>query len=535
MSVSSDSSRSDRLRYLSTWQTGAGIVLLGGLGLLMVQAGLFFPTGKPSRDILWILGITELAFYLWVRVFSQMKFSRQIVTLVLFVSVQACLYGIFRLDGFTGDGRLILAWRWTPTPEQLFDGERSLRRLHSGPNNDAVDLTQTTDWDYPAFRGAHRDGIAATVSFATDWDQTPPKQLWKQAIGRGWSSFAAVGEYCVTQEQRRADEVVVCYEVGTGREVWVHADRARFDEPTGGCGPRATPTIHDGRVYALGATGILNCLSGADGEVVWSVNILDDAGVDNRLFGMAGSPLVVESAVVVSPGGRGSSLAAYDLETGQPAWRGGDAEASYSSPQLARFAIGRRILAFNADGLFVHDSDTGQVTCSYPWVSNPAEKNNVCQPVPLPGTETQPDRIFISSGYDKGSAVFEISSVDGRDSIRKVWGERSLKAKFSSVILHAGYVYGLDGSILTCIDLETGRRQWKAGRYGYGQLIRVGDNLLIQSENGDVALVRASPESHQELVRFPALEGRTWNHPVVAGRHLLVRNDREAACYELPP
>jgi len=143
------------------------------------------------------------------------------------------------------------------------------------------------------------------------------------------------------------------------------------------------------------------------------------------------------------------------------------------------------------------------------------------------------DCIFISSGYGKGSALLEIRRLDGRFSFHKRWGNRNLKAKFSSVVIHEGCVYGLDGSILTCIDLKTGQRHWKAGRYGYGQLILVGSTLIIQLESGEIALVKASPHSHQELARFGALDGRTWNHPVLAGRHLLVRNDREAACYEL--
>ena len=143
------------------------------------------------------------------------------------------------------------------------------------------------------------------------------------------------------------------------------------------------------------------------------------------------------------------------------------------------------------------------------------------------------DRIFISSSYGMGCALFEMRRADSRPSLLKLWGNRNLKAKFSSVVVHDGFVYGLDEATLACIDSSTGERRWRAGRYGYGQLIIVNSVLLIQLESGAVALVNASPESHQELSRFDALSGRTWNQPVLAGRHLLVRNDREAACYEL--
>lgn len=511
------------------------ILLLGVSGLIAVQIGAISPTGKPSRDLLWILGGVELSFYIWVRVFAGLKPIHQIATLVVFVAVQAGLYGMARLEGFTGDGRLILAWRWMPTPEQLFDKEQARRTPLSQHDESQIDLTRTTEWDSPAFRGADRSGKTSANEFATNWDKSPPAFLWRRKIGRGWSSFAVVGDYCVTQEQRHQDEVVVCYSLATGREIWVHRDRARFDEPTGGPGPRATPAIHEGRVYALGATGLLNCLDGSTGDPIWSLDVLADNQVDNRLFGMAGSPLIAGSLVIVSPGGPGSSLAAYDLLSGRLVWKGGDAEASYSSPQLASFAAGESVLSFNAEGLFAHDFATGEVSCSYPWVSNPTEKNNVCQPVPLPaGDERDVDCVFIASGYGKGCALLELRHSDRGCSLEPRWSNRNLKAKFSSVIVHEGFVYGLDGSIMTCIDLQTGEHRWKAGRYGYGQLILVNSLLLVQLESGEVALVEPSPTAHREMTRFEAISGRTWNYPVVSGQRLLVRNDREAACFALP-
>jgi outer membrane protein assembly factor BamB len=534
LTFSTESTRDEKsMSVLRRWYPAVLLISVSLLALYAVQADVVSLTGKPSRDILLLIGATELAFYVWIRVFSSMRLAHQALTLILFVGLQSCAFLMARLDGFTGDGRPILVWRWSPTPEQLFDKSRT-RRASADRDSIAVDLTKTTEWDCPAFRGADRSGRMKPFQVATDWGGLPPKQLWKQPIGRGWSSFAVVGNYCVTQEQRREDEVVVCYELRTGREVWVHRDPARFDETTGGAGPRATPTIHNGFVYTVGATGVLNCLDGGTGKRIWSVDILKDNKIDNRLFGMAGSPLVVGPLVVVSPGGMGSSLAAYDLKSGRAVWKGGDAAASYSSPQLAPFADGHQVLSFNAEGLSVHDPQTGQEACRYPWVSNPSERNNVCQPVPLPdfGRE-RIDCVFISSGYGKGCALLEIRRLNGRLSFHKRWGNRNLKAKFSSVVIHEGCVYGLDGSILTCIDLNSGRRHWKAGRYGYGQLSLVGSTLLIQLESGEIALVNATSQSHQELARFGALDGRTWNHPVLAGRHLLVRNDREAACFEL--
>lgn len=517
------------------WLAPLAVIVIGALSLILIQGGYASITGKPSRDFLIALAITEVLFYLWVRVYSQMPLRLQVLALAVFVGMQACLYFMVRLEGFTGDGRPMWTWRWMPTPQETFLRSQNERALGGTQNRAAIDLTKTTSSDCPGFRGHDRSGHMAAAALSCDWERSPPRQLWKQPVGSGWSSFAVVGDYCLTQEQRGKDEATVCYELRSGREVWSHCDRVRFQEPTSGEGPRATPTIVDGRVYALGATGILNCLAGSTGKRLWSVNVLDDNRVANRIFGMTGSPLVIGSMVIVSSGGRGTSLAAYDANAGEKIWSGGDADASYSSPQLAELCGLRQVLCFNAEGLFAHDLSDGKVLWSVPWVSNPAERNNICQPVVIPGPEgSGADWVLISSGYGRGSALLEVSRTGGQFLVRERWRSQFLKAKFSSVVVHGGHVYGLDNAILTCLELATGQRCWKGGHYGYGQLILVGSLLLVQLESGQVALVDASPKAFRECARFTALDGRTWNHPVVAERYLLVRNDRQAACYELP-
>ena len=509
----------------------AGILILGAVLLCVVQWTEFSFTAKPTRDFLWIIGITELAIYLWVRIDSRISLRAKVTALALLYGVQLIPYFSIRMEGFMGDGRPILAWSWTPGVEQQWKlGER----LETSPQAAVVaDLSTTTEFDYPAFRGHDRTGSVRTVPLARRWSE-PPRQLWRRPVGLGWSSFAVVGDFCVTQEQRGKYETVVCYELHTGREVWTHSDEACFDEITGGQGPRATPTIHDGLVFALGATGILNCLDGKDGRRLWSTNILADNDTDNALFGMSGSPLVLNGLVVVNPGGAAGSLVAYDVETGHRVWSGGTADASYSSPQYADFPERPQFLSFNAEGIAGHDAGSGDVLWSHPWVSHSTERNNVCQPVVLPGDDERPNSVFISSGYGEGCTVLELMEGGDTLKVRERWRNRNLKAKFSSVVRRDGHVYGLDGKILTCVDLETGERCWKAGRFGYGQLVLADDLIIVQAESGDVAMVAASPEQYRELAIFPALDHRTWNHPVVCEDVLLVRNDREAACYRLP-
>jgi outer membrane protein assembly factor BamB len=525
-------SNSKPIDVIRRWAPAVIILVVAILAIYSVQTAMISITGKPSRDVLAIIGLAEFAVYIWVRLYSGLRLSRQVLTLVVFIGLQGCLYAMIRHDGFYGDGRPRWAWRWTPSPEALYDASRMTSSSIAAEESLPIDMTTTAASDYPSFRGRDRRGHVKEVRIETDWQSFPPKLLWRRPIGRGWSSFAVVGEHCVTQEQRGADEAIVCYELRTGTEVWVHRDRTRFDEATGGPGPRATPAIHDGNVYALGATGLLNCLDGATGKRLWSVDVLSDNETANALFGMTGSPLVLDQIVVVSPGGERSSLVAYDLKTGERVWKGGSSVASYSSPAFAILGGREQILNFNGDGLFGHDAGSGKVLWSLPWISNPREQNNVCQPV-VASLEQNANCVLVSSGYGMGSTLLDIRESAGSFSCRERWRSLKLKAKFSSVVVHAGYVFGLDGPILTCLDLRNGKQMWNRGRYGYGQLLLIGSTLLVQLESGEIALVEATPDHHVELARFAALDSRTWNHPVFAGRFLLLRNDREAAVYEL--
>jgi outer membrane protein assembly factor BamB len=243
---------------------------------------------------------------------------------------------------------------------------------------------------------------------------------------------------------------------------------------------------------------------------------------------------VIDSLVIVNPGAPGASLAAYDIDTGDLIWQGGNAGASYSSPQPVLLGGVEQVLDFNADGVTAHDRQTGRVLWNIPWISNPEERNNVCQPVVVPGDADRPDAVFLASGYGVGCGLFDIHhSGDKWDAVER-WHNRNLKAKSSSVVMKDGFVYGLDEAILTCVELSTGKRRWKGGRYNYGQLLLAGDVILVQVESGEVAIVDASPEEFRELGRLEAVSDRTWNHPALAGRFLVVRNDREAACFELP-
>jgi outer membrane protein assembly factor BamB len=379
---------------------------------------------------------------------------------------------------------------------------------------------------WPDFRGPARDGRSAEP-ILTNWPASGLRQLWKQPIGLGYASFVVAGGRAFTIEQRRRQEVVAAYDVETGRELWTNTWDGEFVETMGGDGPRATPTYHDGRLYALGALGEFRCLDAATGRVVWRRNILDDNGASNLEWGMSAAPLIVDDKVIVLPGGRGGrSVAAYDTATGEVIWRALDDRQAYVSPMLVTLAGVPQVLIVSATRAVALEPAAGSLLWEYPWPTG--QGINVAQPVLLGA-----DRVFLSASYGQGAAVFEVRRDGDRLAAHTLWANSRMKNKFTSSLLHEGFLYGLDESILACVDAATGEQKWKGGRYGYGQPLIAGDHLIVLTESGDVVLVKATPDRHEEVARFSAIEGKTWNHPVIANGRLLVRNLREMAAFDI--
>ena len=424
-------------------------------------------------------------------------------------------FGLFRIEGFTGNLLPILKFR-------PLAGER----LSAESTTAKVDIATSPD-DFPQFRGATRDGRVPGVKLARDWLARPPKELWRRPIGTGWSGFAVVGQLAITQEQREGQDMVTAYELSTGAPVWSHAVDGFYDSSLGGEGPRATPTVADGQVFAFGPTGLLRAIELATGKLLWSRQAAEENGGVVPEWGYSGSPLLFGDKVVVSVGGKNNkSLVAYRRDTGEPVWAAGDDAASFSSPLIAEFDGEQQIVIFNKGSVAGHDPATGELLWSSRW--SPAQPN-VSQPIVLGN-----NRLLVSSGYGIGSSLFELQKKDGKWQTRGIWQNNKMKSKFGNPLEVGGKLYGLDDGIYACIDLETGERCWKEGRYGHGQQLLVGNLLLLLSEEGEMVMIDPDPTSLKELGRFPALSGRSWNTIAVSGSKLLVRNHQEAACFELP-
>jgi outer membrane protein assembly factor BamB len=503
-------------------------------------------TWYRNRALIWLFIVllppAGLAL-LWMRRESSLKVK-------LLGSVGAIVFGMVHLHLFWGLGMEMDGSGMRPS--LMFRNsnghDREIERLHRAES--AVDASQAQSAapaapeipvlkreSEPAvaappaywteFRGPGHSGIYAESDIRTDWPSAGLPLLWKRPVGGGYASVVVADGTIFTIEQRRQREVVAAYELASGREKWIHGWDAEFRETLGGDGPRATPLWHEGRIYALGATGEFRCLDARTGGRIWSRNILSDNNADNLPWGMAASPLIVDDKVIVLPGGKGGkSVVAYHRLTGARVWSAFDDKQAYVSPQLATLAGLRQILVVSASRVMGLTLQSGSLLWEYPWITQ--NGINITQPVVI-----SENRFFISAGYDHGAALVEISTTGNAFEARTVWESRRMKNKFSTSVFLGGNLYGFDEAILACIDAATGELKWKGGRYGYGQLLLASGRLIISSENGDVALVAASPEKHEELVRFPAVSGKTWNVPAIAEGRLIVRNAAEMACFNI--
>jgi outer membrane protein assembly factor BamB len=482
----------------------------------------------------------------WAAATRGFPLGRRRASLVAAIMLACGPLTVARTNGITGDAISDFEWRWTPTAEQqlLADATESpspnqpreipaaaplVPAVADIPEKRRVVQVDEKDprAEWPGFRGPERNSVVRGIRIATDWSRTPPVEMWRRPIGPAWSSFAVAGDLLFTQEQRGEDEMVSAYTLKTGEPVWKHRDAARFWESNAGAGPRATPTLSDGRVYTLGGTGILNALDARDGAVIWSRNAASDTGRKIPDWGIASSPLVVGDNVIVATAG---SLAAYDAATGTPRWFGPKDGWGYSSPHLTTIDGVAQVVLVNGPGAIGVAPADGTVLWKHEWGGD-----SIVQPAVIAGGDLL---IGSGSGLADKTGMLRASIARNLDgwTVKERWTSAGLKPYFNDFVVHQGHAFGFDGSILACIDLEDGTRKWKGGRYGHGQLILLPEQnlLIVLAENGEVALVSAAADKFTEVARVPALEGKTWNHPVLVGEVLLVRNGEEMAAFRLP-
>jgi len=463
--------------------------------------------------------VLSLAFVVWAVATCRLSNKLRRVTMVATILVACGAWTLLRSVGISGSGGADFTWRWTETDEERFLAQ--LEEEPVAPPPTAVETKMGADW--PGFRGPNRDSIVRGLCIETDWSTSPPKELWRRPIGPGCSSFAIRGELLYTQEQRGEDEIVSCYYLNTGKPAWIHRDKARFWDSHAGAGPRSTPTLSDGNVYTLGGTGILNVLDARDGSVVWSRNAAADTDTKAPTWGFCGSPLVVGDLVIVSIEG---TLVAYDRATGDPRWSGPDGGNTYSSPHLLTIDGVTQVLLMSNVGATSFAPADGTLLWKLPWSGD----GRIVQPI----VTANGDLLLCAGGLSFCMRRFAVTHGSEGWKTELRWESRGLKPNHNDSIIHEGHVYGFVGPRLGCLDVKDGLRKWRDARYaGFTILLADQDVLLVLSEKGELALVEAVPEKFTELARIQAVEGKTWNHPALAGDVVLVRNAREMVAFRL--
>ncbi|MEM9646082.1 MAG: PQQ-binding-like beta-propeller repeat protein [Planctomycetota bacterium] len=436
---------------------------------------------------------------------------------------------LFRIDGMDASFAFSLVPRWEPTAEAEFLAGLESQASSEESIDGSPPVSEIGAEDWAEFRGPDRDGVVRDVSFATDWEAAPPRELWRRPVGPGWSSLCVVGDWLFTQEQRGEIEVVAAYSSITGAPLWTNETEGRFEASMGGVGPRATPTYRDGRLYVTGGAGLVQCLNANSGESLWNYHLIDDFGSTLPAWGFASSPLVLgELVYVFAGGGEGKGLVALRRESGELVWSAENGSHGYCSPQLSTIDGVEQILISSNVGVTSLNPADGEQLWHHEW--DISQFPRVTQPLVVG------NQVFLGTGYGNGTRRIDVSLQDGKWTEEDQWTAR-LKPYFNDFVHYQGHLYGFDGEIFMSVDVEEGERNWKRGRYGNGQVLLIDEMglLLVISEKGDLILLDADPEEHHEIAKIPSVEGITWNHPVIANGKLFVRNVREMVCYELKP
>ncbi len=521
-----------RVPWRDRWIGLGAFVATGALALPFLH-----PTIKGMAIVVFALPVVATIWAGWLAVTPFLQWPARRAGLIAAFVLAWAYFALLRFDGLDGSMVADIAFRWAPTREDLFLAGIDPSKPKSVPASSSTQAEPLTlePGDWPGFRGPDRDGRLPGVRIATDWKTSPPRELWRHKVGPGWSSFAVVGNRVYTQEQYGEEEAVNCYDALTGGEIWSHRDGERFEEPLAGPGPRATPTFHEGMIYALGAKGRLSCLNAVTGKVIWSRDIKSDTGAKDPpipMWGFSSSPLIAAEIVTVCGGGPDNkSVLGYDAATGEPKWAAGEGQFSYGSTQLSKLGGVEQVLIATDQGLSAFEPASGKIL----WTGGSALKTGMARCI-QPAVVGDSD-VLLGTGFGIGTERVHVAQSGDEWTATEVWKEpiRTIRPYFNDLVVHQDHIYGFDNNLFTCVSLSDGKSKWKARGYGNGQALLLPDQdlLLILSETGEVALVAAKPDRHGELARFKAIEGKTWNHPVIAHGKLFVRNGEEAACFEL--
>lgn len=534
------------------------VTILVFIAIFLVQRVFFFEIeemtgiGKDIMNVamMLLLLLTFVSWMITIAFLNRWKVKTRMIGILALLAIPAAIFVLNPVMG--GDVGIL---RFEPI-------WMSKAKLNEVEKSGRVDLSVESPFDFPRFLGPEQDVQAARGIHLNPEEFSSAKMVWKHPVGEGWSGFTARNGFAVTMEQRDEFECVTCYNVKTGKLEWIYKHQARHQDQMnlGRVGPRSTPTIHNGMVYSVGATGHFVCLNGSDGTVVWkhdlnsilgielaegkdrSGKIIEWEGNTDLTWGRAGSPLIVDNLVVVPGGGpkdKAVTLLAFDKSSGAPVWQGGNEMIAYGSPILATVSARRQILLVGERKAMGFDPSDGKMIWSHP---RPGASNGManCSQV----TVVSDSYILTSKGYpDGGGELIALEISEDKLIPESIWSSsRVLKTKFTNPVIFDGHAYSISNGFLECTSLADGKRIWKhRKRLENGQILKVGNYILTHSESGNVMdprstihLVDPDPSEYKELGAFRTIKGTCWNTICVYDKYLIVRSEKEAACFELP-
>ena len=379
--------------------------------------------------------------------------------------------------------------------------------------------------DWPQFRGVNRDGVSAETNLPRSWPAEGPPVVWKRAIGEGYSGISVAGDRLYTMDSDGTTEYVLALQAGSGKEVWRVAAGPKLVDGMGN-GPRTTPTLDGGTVYAMGSHGRLLALKAADGATIWEVDLPQTFGAKRPNWGYSGSPLIDGDLLILEVGGKDNrGVVAFEKATGKVRWGALDGDAAYASPVVMTIGgIRQYVVTRRAGSQTVALRTDGSVL----W-THPGPFTVIASALFVP-----PDKVYVSGGDDAGAVLMRIHTEGDKATVEELWKTRAMKNHFNNAVLVGDHIYGFDNATFKCFSVARGEQTWASRGLGKGSLVAAdGDLLIVLSDQGTLLLVEATPNSYTELARFQAMEGKAWTAPTLANGRLYLRDEDEIVALDM--
>ena len=385
--------------------------------------------------------------------------------------------------------------------------------------------------DWPQWRGPSRNGISEETDILKKWPASGPRIMWRIPIGAGYSGISVSGNAAYTMWDADGEQLLLRLDILTGKEIWRQKISQTFDSSWGN-GPRSSPAVSDGLVYAISADGKMVAVSVQSGQLRWKHDLIMEFGGRIPSYGYASSPLVEKDKIFVEVGAEDSAFMAFDKKNGAVIWNSQTDQPAYSSPIAISLNGQRQILFWSASGFHAVNPENGTLLWQHPWqTSCPSTGIPVNSMTPI---FIGPDKIFISNGYGTwvGSAVFQIQHAENTFLPKTLWQTKKMKNLINSSVFYKGHIYGFDKGIFKCIETKAGEVKWQARGFQRGSLILVAGHLIVLGERGKLALVEANPDRYVEKASVQIMDGRCWTAPSLADGRLYLRNSEEMLCLD---